>query len=80
LKAGLNFTLETDAGDVDLLGEVAGVGTYVSVAKGCVTFDVFGHPVQVMGLDLLEKAKKAAGRIKDILDLGEIQAIRSRSK
>ena len=28
LQAGLNFTLETDAGDLDILGEVSGVGDY----------------------------------------------------
>ena len=27
LKGGLNFTLTTDVGDIDLMGEVAGVGT-----------------------------------------------------
>lgn len=32
LRAGLNFTLQTAAGDVDLLGEVSGVGCFPDIA------------------------------------------------
>src|SRR5918992_1270731 len=28
LESGLNFTLTSDAGDIDLLGEIAGIGTF----------------------------------------------------
>jgi len=28
LRAGLNFTLDTDLGPIDLLGEVSGIGQY----------------------------------------------------
>src|SRR5205807_804268 len=31
VEAGLNFTLVTDLGDVDLLGEIAGIGNYEQV-------------------------------------------------
>lgn len=31
LRAGLNFTLTTDLGDLDLLGEVTGLGSYDTV-------------------------------------------------
>jgi hypothetical protein len=31
LKSGLNFTLTTDLGDLDLLGEVTGLGGYAEV-------------------------------------------------
>jgi len=37
LRAGLNFTLSTTAGDLDLLGEVAGVGAFADVARDAVT-------------------------------------------
>jgi hypothetical protein len=33
LRSGLNFTLRTDAGDLDLFGELAGVGTYAECAR-----------------------------------------------
>src|SRR5262249_662854 len=31
IQAGLNFTLATDRGDIDLLGEVSGIGSYAQV-------------------------------------------------
>ena len=33
LKAGLNFTLTTEGGALDLMGEVAGLGDYEAVNK-----------------------------------------------
>lgn len=78
LKAGLNFTLDTDLGPVDLLGEVTGVGGYSEVARDAETVELYGRPVKLMSLDTLEKAKRAAGRRKDLLDLAEIAEIRAR--
>jgi hypothetical protein len=37
---------------------------------------VYGLDVFVMSLDVLERAKRAAGRAKDLLDLAEIAEIR----
>jgi len=78
LRAGLNFTLSTDAGDLDLFGEVAGVGGFVEVARDAETMTLAGHPVRIMSLDTLERAKRAAGRRRDLLDLAEIGEIRRR--
>ena len=78
LRAGLNFTLSTEAGDIDLLGEVAGVGGFADVARDAVTMELHGHPVRVMSLDTLERAKRASGRRRDLLDLAEILEIRRR--
>jgi len=33
LRSGLNFMLRTDVGDLDLFGEVLGVGGYLEVAR-----------------------------------------------
>src|SRR5215469_10288221 len=33
LASGMNFTLDTDLGELDLLGEVAGLGQYAEVSK-----------------------------------------------
>lgn len=79
LASGLNFTLTTDAGDLDILGEVTGLGDYAQVAAGAAPMDVGGSRVTVLGLDALERAKRAAGRAKDLLDLAEIAEIRRRS-
>lgn len=78
LKAGLNFTLDTDLGPVDLLGEVTGVGGYSEVARDAEQVELYGRRVKLMSLDTLEKAKRAAGRRKDLLDLAEIAEIRAR--
>lgn len=78
LKAGLNFTLDTDLGPVDLLGEVTGVGGYSEVARDAELIDLYGRRVKLMSLDTLEKSKRAAGRRKDLLDLAEIAEIKAR--
>lgn len=80
LASGLNFTLTTDLGDVDILGEIAGVGDYAQVAKGSSDLRVGDSVILVMDLDTLERAKRAAGRAKDLLDLAEIAEIRRRSR
>lgn len=78
LDSGLNFTLTTEPGDIDILGEVSGVGGYDRVAADAVPMDVYGHRVLVMSLSALERAKRAAGRLKDLVDLEEIEKLRGR--
>jgi len=79
LASGLNFTLATDLGDIDILGEIAGVGGYAQVAAGSSELCVGEARILVMDLDALERAKRAAGRARDLLDLAEIAEIRRRS-
>jgi hypothetical protein len=43
LKAGLNFTLTTVAGDLDLLGEVKGVGQYEDALAGSAEYEIYGR-------------------------------------
>ncbi|MEP6901393.1 MAG: nucleotidyltransferase [Actinomycetota bacterium] len=76
LQNGTNFTLETDLGDIDLLGEVAGVGDYKAVEKGSVEMEICDVPVKIISLDDLINAKRAAGRTKDLLVLPELEALR----
>ncbi len=80
LRSGLNFTLTTDLGDVDLLGEITGLGDFHAVARGATAVDVGRTQPQVLDLDALERSKRAAGRVKDLLDLAEIAEIRRRAK
>lgn len=79
LASGLNFTLTTDLGDLDILGEIPGVGAYAQVAARASELLVGGSRVRIMDLDGLERSKRAAGRAKDLLDLAEIAEIRRRS-
>ena len=79
LASGLNFTLTTDLGDLDILGEIPGVGGYAEVFAGSSELVVGDSRIRVMDLDALERSKRAAGRAKDLLDLAEIAEIRRRS-
>jgi hypothetical protein len=80
LRSGCNFTLTCDAGDVDLLGEVTGIGGYREVAALATPMTLFGSEVLVLDLDGLERCKRAVGRAKDLIDLAEIAALRDRSR
>ncbi len=76
LQAGLNFTLETDSGDLDLLGEVSGVGDYAQALARSQEREIYGRKVAVLSLDDLIAAKKAAGRNKDHGHLLELEALK----
>ena len=78
LRSGLNFTLRTEAGDIDLLGEVTGVGQYEEAARGAIPMELFGRRILVVSLDVLERSKRAVGRAKDLLDLEAIRELRRR--
>jgi hypothetical protein len=75
LKRGLNFTFSTDIGDLDLLGEVRGIGVYKDVLDGSLTFELFGYQFAVIDIGKLIVAKRAAGRPKDLVALPELEAI-----
>ncbi len=79
IQAGLNFTLISDLGEVDFLGEVSGIGNYEKVLAQSEERVLYGVPVRVLSLDGLLLAKKAAARRKDhghILELEELKKIR----
>jgi hypothetical protein len=75
LERGLNFTFATDSGDLDLLGEIRGVGLYEDVLDGSITAELFGHHFAVIDIGKLIVAKRAAGRPKDLIALPELEAI-----
>jgi hypothetical protein len=73
---GLNFTLTTSLGDLDVLGEVAGGGGYEQLVRHSVTFELFGAPCRCLDLDTLIHVKRAAGRPKDFEAIAELEALR----
>lgn len=79
LRSGLNFTLDTDLGPLDLLGDVPGLGTFDHVDAASDELEIAGTKLLVLTLDGLERAKRAAGRPKDLVDLGFIHSLRSRT-
>ena len=54
-------------------------GGYRDLISDAVRMDLYGHGVSVMGLATLERAKRSAGRLKDLADLAEIVEIRKRT-
>jgi hypothetical protein len=76
LRRGMNFTLLTDLGDLDLLGEVLGVGSFEQVRAASVIVPLFSIECAVISLDGLIVAKRAAGRAKDKIVLPELEALR----
>lgn len=78
VRRGLNFTLDTDLGALDLLGEVAGGGSYEALLPHTETVELFGHSCRAVTLDELIVLKRAAGRPKDNEVLAELEALRDR--
>ncbi len=76
IQGGLNFTLTTDLGDLDLLGEVSGLGNYEQVRAQSAAQEMYGLNVQVLSVAGLIAAKKAAGRTKDKLHLLELEELK----
>ncbi len=75
IKRGLNFTLTTALGDIDLLGEVVGIGDYESVLSHTLPLSVFGRELLVVDLPTLIRSKRAAGRPKDLEAIAELEAL-----
>lgn len=75
IRRGLNFTLTTDAGDLDLLGEVTGAGTYEALLPHTLSLTFFGHPCRCLDLQTLIRIKRATGRPKDLEVVAELEAL-----
>ena len=76
LRAGLNFALTTDLGDLDLLGEITGGGTWGDLFVDSVGIELFGTEVRCLSLERLIATKRAAGRPRDFETIAELAAIR----
>ena len=75
IARGLNFTLTTAIGDIDLLGEIAGGGDYHALLPHTIELAMFGHRCRCLDLPALIRAKRASGRPKDLEALAELEAI-----
>ncbi len=80
LRHGLNFTLTSKLGDLDLLGEVAGGGGYRELLPHTFTVEAFGVTFRCVNLPTLIKLKRAAGRPKDLEAIAELQAMLEESQ
>ena len=76
LRAGDVFTLSTQAGDLDLLGNPAGVDGYDDLATRAVVYEVGDLRIQVCSLDDLISMKRSAGRPKDMVEIRILMALK----
>ncbi len=75
LRRGLNFTLTTRLGPLDLFGEVPGGGTWQTLHHKSQRFRIDDFELLVVGLRDLIALKRAAGRPKDYESISELEAL-----
>jgi hypothetical protein len=75
LQKGLNFTLITKLGALDLFGEVVGGGGYDQLKPETITIRVAGVECLCLSLKRLIEVKRAAGRPKDLEVIAELEQI-----
>jgi predicted nucleotidyltransferase len=75
IRRGLNFTLTTTLGDIDLLGEAAGGGTFERLLPHSRAVDLYELKVRCVDLPALIQLKRAAGRPKDLEVIAELEAL-----
>jgi predicted nucleotidyltransferase len=76
LLNGLNFNFETKFGPLDCLGEAAGGFTYDNLARNAERYPIEGLEITTASLDDLIRMKRAAGRIKDRIEVENLSALR----
>ena len=79
VQDGLNFTLQTSLGAIDLLGEIVGGGGYEQLLPHSLEIAVFGIRCCLLDLETLIQVKRAAGRPKDLDAIAELELIRDRT-
>ena len=76
IEKGLNFTLITKLGALDLLGEVVGGGGYQQLFPETIKVEIDGIECLCLNLPRLIEVKRAAGRPKDLEVIAELEQIR----
>jgi hypothetical protein len=75
LRRGLNLTLTTTVGDIDLLGELTGGGRYEDLKGHTAQLELFGRSCRCLDLPMLIRVNRAAGRPRDLEALSELEAL-----
>jgi hypothetical protein len=71
LANGANFTFDSPYGSFDILGDVAGIGSYEELRTAAIDATVEGKEVRIASIDHLIAMKRAANRPKDKLMVEE---------
>ena len=80
VQKGLNFTLVTTLGALDLLGEIVGGGGYEQLRPETIEVEIAGVTCLCLNLERLITVKRAAGRPKDLEVVAELQQIRDETR
>lgn len=72
---GLNFTLDTTAGAIDVLGEIVAGGRYEDLAPRSLRLTLFDETCLCLGIEALIANKRAVGRPKDLEAIAELELI-----
>ena len=75
IQAGLNFTLVTSIGDIDLFGEITGGGRYEDLLPHTTEVQAFGVTCRCVTLRTLIALKRAAGRPRDFDAIAELEVL-----
>lgn len=75
IQRGLNFTLTTELGDLDLFGEIPEGGRYEDLISHAIIISLFGATCRCLGLKRLIEVKRAAGRPRDLEAVAELEAL-----
>jgi predicted nucleotidyltransferase len=75
VERGLNFTLTTTLGALDLLGEIVGGGGFDQLLPETIKVEIAGTECLCLNLEGLIRVKRAAGRPKDLEVVAELQRI-----
>ena len=75
ILAGLNLTLITDLGALDLLGEIVGGGDFQELRPHAERVSLFGVECLCLGLRKLIDVKRATGRARDLQAVADLEAL-----
>jgi len=76
LRSYRNLYLHTDLGDLDMRGEITGLGKFEDLVVSTIEVELYGKMCRVLDIDALIVSKKALGRPKDNQVLIQLEAIK----
>jgi hypothetical protein len=80
VERGMNFTLTTKLGDLDIFGDITGGGEYEALLPHTIEVQLFGRSCRCLDIDKLIQVKRAAGRPRDLEAIAELETIRERKR
>ncbi len=73
-----NLYLATRNGQIDLLGEVKGIGGFQECLSRSAPITLDGKEIRILSLEAMIQAKRSMGRPKDLQTVMELEVVRER--